>query len=63
MENNLNNEIVILKERILYLEKLNVELAEQNKELREENDRNIELLSFLPQDAKKQIKLKGKDSS
>lgn len=63
MENDLNREIEILKERIEYLGKLNEELAEQNKELREENDRNIELLSFLPQDAKKQIKLKGKDSS
>ncbi len=65
-ENEINkngNEIELLKERIVYLEKLNLELADQNKELREENDRNSELMSFLPSDAKEQIKLKGIDSS
>ncbi len=52
-------EVQILQERIVYLGKLNEELAEQNKEVREENDRNAELLSFLPMDSKKQIKMRG----
>jgi len=63
MQDKSNNQIEILEERILYLQKLNEELASQNKELREENDKNIELLSFLPTDAKRQIKLKGNNRS
>ena len=56
---NLNEKITVLEERIVYLNSLNSELVEQNKELREENDGNAELLSFLPTDSKRQLKLKG----
>ena len=67
MEEKSNSEkqskVAILEERIDYLEKLNQELVEQNEGLREENDRTSELLSFLPTDAKQQIKMKGKTSS
>ncbi len=54
--------VEILSERILYLEKLNQELVDQNKELLAENDRNAELLSYLPSDAKRQISKKRKSS-
>ncbi|MEA2041082.1 MAG: adenylate/guanylate cyclase domain-containing protein [Bacteroidota bacterium] len=57
------SKVSILEERIDYLEKLNQELVEQNDKLREENDKTSELLSFLPTDAKNQIKMKGKASS
>ena len=63
MENRTNRELIekvsVLEERIDYLKKLNEELADQNNELRSENDRIAELLSFLPTDAGKQIKMKG----
>lgn len=55
-------QIQVLKERIVYLEKLNEELVVQNRELLEENDHNAELLSYLPSDAKRQLKKKGKKS-
>ncbi len=54
-EKELQVEITVLKERIEYLQKLNQELVDQNKELLSENDRNSELLSFLPKDAKQQF--------
>lgn len=59
----LHSKISILEERVEYLEKLNQELADQNNELRSENDRIAELLSFLPTDARKQIKMKGSANS
>ncbi len=58
-DTELENKILILEERIVYLEKLNKELAEQNSDLRNENDRISELISFLPTDAKDQINLRG----
>lgn len=60
---NSKDKAAVLKERIDYLEKLNRELADQNNELRAENDRIAELLSFLPADAGKQIKMKGSANS
>jgi class 3 adenylate cyclase len=68
MDDNMTNrelteKISVLEERIQYLEKLNEELADQNNELRSENDRIAELLSFLPTDAGKQIKMKGSVNS
>ncbi len=57
----LSDEILALKERIDYLQKLNQELVVQNKELLTENDRNAELLSYLPSDAKQQFE-KGSSS-
>jgi len=59
----IEDEIIVLKERIAYLESLNSELVVQNRELLEENDKNAELLSFLPTDSKQQIQLKGDTSS
>ncbi len=59
----LKNEIQVLKERIEALDRLNKELAVQNEDLREENDRHVEMLAFLPADAKKQMDKKAKSSS
>jgi class 3 adenylate cyclase len=59
----ISDENTVLKERITYLESLNKELVEQNKELLEENDKNADLLSFLPTDSKNQIDLKGNANS
>jgi len=60
--NILNDENIVLKERIEALQKLNEELVEQNEELRHENDNHAEMLAFLPTNAKKQMKQKTSSS-
>lgn len=54
--NNCKSEVVVLKERIEALQKLNQELVDQNEELREENDKHAEMLAFLPSNSKKNLK-------
>ncbi len=56
-------EIQVLKDRIEALQKLNQELVVQNKELIKENEEKDELLKFLPSDAAKDLKIKGKTKS
>ncbi|PID87985.1 MAG: guanylate cyclase [Bacteroidia bacterium] len=56
-------DILVLKERIAALERLNRELVEQNETLRKENDNHKELLAFLPSNAKEQIKRNAKKNS
>jgi len=57
-----DGELIVLKERIEALKKLNQELVEQNEELRVENDKHAEMLAFLPNNAKKQMKQKMSSS-
>jgi len=63
IEQKLNSQITVLKERIGFMEKLNQDLVEQNKELLIENDKQSELLAHLPVGAKKQNKTGNKSSS
>lgn len=58
-----STEIQVLKERIEALEKLNEELVEQNNALIKENKEKDEILRFLPSDAAKDLKIKGKAKS
>ncbi len=64
MDNNkLEDENKLLKERIVVLEKLNEELVAQNKKLISENKEKSELLAFLPTQAAKDLKIRGKTKS
>ncbi len=55
----LENKISTLEERIEYLEKLNQELHEHNQKITKEYNNVAEVLSFLPDNALNQIKIKG----
>ena len=59
----LKENIKILEERIVFLDKLNKQLVDQNKELLKENDKKAELLAFLPEDSKKQFDLRGSSAT
>lgn len=59
---NLTAENQLLLDRIAALEKLNVELVEQNKALIEENKEKDDILAFLPSQAAKEMKIGGKKS-
>jgi|GEM_PF-5271447 len=53
----------LLRERISALETLNSDLVEQNKVLIDENKQKEEMLSFLPSELTKDLKIKEKPTS
>jgi len=59
----LEQDYTVLKERMVFLEKLNQELVEQNKELLEENKEYAEKFAHLPKTSDKEKKMRGESKT